>query len=133
MDILLKQQMNRCKMGIAYLFFALGLPGSSGLFAQSTVESNLSFTLNAAGGYGNIKSEMFDYSIGELVLTETYAGAVPYLLTQGFLQPFYMLYLKATDVYAINNILTPNSDGENDVFLVKGLDSYPGSKLTVFD
>ena len=33
----------------------------------------------------------------------------------------------------IPNVFTPNGDGINDMFFVKGLNYYPGSSLTVFD
>ena len=33
----------------------------------------------------------------------------------------------------IPNIFTPNNDGKNDVFEVKGLESYPGSQLIIFN
>ncbi|MGZ3754072.1 MAG: T9SS type B sorting domain-containing protein [Mucilaginibacter sp.] len=33
----------------------------------------------------------------------------------------------------IPNIFTPNNDGLNDVFKIKGLESYPGSQLTIFN
>ncbi len=34
---------------------------------------------------------------------------------------------------AIPNIFTPNNDGFNDVFKIKGLESYPGSQLIIFN
>jgi len=36
-------------------------------------------------------------------------------------------------VIIIPNIITPNSDAENDVFNIKGLDSFPGSKLLIYN
>jgi gliding motility-associated-like protein len=32
-----------------------------------------------------------------------------------------------------NNLITPNGDGENDVWIVENLDSYPDNKLLILD
>lgn len=37
------------------------------------------------------------------------------------------------DSMVIPNIFTPNGDGKNDVFKIKGLDAYPGSQLIIFN
>lgn len=38
-----------------------------------------------------------------------------------------------SDEMAIPNIFTPNGDGKNDVFKIKGLEAYPGSQLIIFN
>jgi gliding motility-associated-like protein/uncharacterized repeat protein (TIGR01451 family) len=38
-----------------------------------------------------------------------------------------------SDEMVIPNIFTPNGDGKNDVFKIKGLEAYPGSQLSIFN
>ena len=33
----------------------------------------------------------------------------------------------------VPNIFTPNNDGENDRFVIEGIEGYPGSSVTVFN
>ena len=48
---------------------------------------------------------------------------------------------RSTDAYFVENvcpiqppnIITPNNDGSNDVFVIKSLDLFPGSSLTIYD
>jgi gliding motility-associated-like protein len=37
------------------------------------------------------------------------------------------------DELFIPNIFTPNNDGKNDLFVIKGLEAYPGSQLVIFN
>jgi len=37
------------------------------------------------------------------------------------------------DVIVVNQIFTPNGDGQNDTFYIEGIEFYPASKLTVFN
>jgi len=43
-----------------------------------------------------------------------------------------MLTVKACQV-EISNVITPNGDGHNDYFVIKGLEHYPGSSLIIID
>lgn len=36
-------------------------------------------------------------------------------------------------ILEFSNVITPNSDGKNDYFSIKGLENYPGSKLYIMD
>lgn len=108
-----------------FLFFCLLF------FRKDTQAQNLPFTVNTANGYAKINNQLYDFSIGEMVLIQTFQVSNT-TLTQGFLQPFLIVQTTA-DVSIVNNILTPNGDGKNDFFLVKGLEKYPSNKLTIFD
>jgi gliding motility-associated-like protein len=110
-------------------FFIL-LMGSLKLKAQD----NLPYTINASGGYGIVNGQMFDYNLGELVLTETFSGIPGYLFSQGFLQPYFLTSGNtAPDVIVDNNVITPNGDGKNDYFTIIGLDKHPGNKVSIYD
>lgn len=92
---------------------------------------SLPYVVNSASGNGKINNQLYDFSIGEMVLVQTLQAANT-TLTQGFLQPFLIIQTTA-DVAIVNNILTPNGDGTNDFFVVKGLEKYPNNKLSIFD
>ncbi|WP_158544408.1 gliding motility-associated C-terminal domain-containing protein [Pedobacter miscanthi] len=112
---------------IYYLFmFLLCMFMGSNVKAQS-----LPYVLNPASGYGKINDQLYDFSIGELTVVQTFQAGNN-TLTQGFLQPFLIIQTSA-DVAIVNNIITPNADGKNDFFLIKGLEKYPNNKLTIFD
>lgn len=100
-------------------------------FEKDVVAQDLPFTLNTAGAYGKINNQLYDFSIGEMVLVQTFQ-ANSNTLTQGFLQPL-LLMQAISDIAVVNNILTPNGDGKNDFFFIKGLEKYPANKLTIFD
>ncbi|TCD10137.1 gliding motility-associated C-terminal domain-containing protein [Pedobacter frigidisoli] len=91
----------------------------------------LPYTVNSASGSGKINNQLYDFSIGEMVLVQTFQTNSA-ILTQGFLQPFLVIQT-AANVSIANNILTPNGDGKNDFFVVKGIEQYPTNKLSIFD
>ncbi|WP_316827392.1 gliding motility-associated C-terminal domain-containing protein [Pedobacter miscanthi] len=100
-------------------------------FANKLKAQNLPYIFNATSGYSKINNQLYDFSIGEMTVVQTFQ-ANSTTLSQGFLQPFLIIATTA-DVAVVNNILTPNGDGKNDFFVVKGLEKYPNNKLTIFD
>ncbi|MDQ0637552.1 gliding motility-associated-like protein [Pedobacter sp. W3I1] len=112
---------------ISYLFVLLLL-----MFLGRKVNAqSLPYVVNSASGSGQINNQLYDFSIGEMTLVQTYQAGNN-ILTQGFLQPFLIIQTTA-EVAIVNNILTPNGDGKNDFFVVKGLEKYPNNKLSIFD
>lgn len=103
----------------------------SGFYASAQTSNNMPSIINSAGNFGKINNQLFDFSIGEMVLIETFSSNSA-ILTQGFLQPF-LVTVNPSSLEIVNNILTPNGDGKNDVFEVKGLDKYPENKIKIFD
>ena len=100
-------------------------------FGAQVKAQSLPYVLNSASGSGKINNQLYDFSIGEMTLVQTFQVSNT-SLTQGFLQPFLIIDTQA-EVSIVNNILTPNGDGKNDFFVIKGLDKYPNHKLTIFD
>jgi len=112
---------------ISYLFVLLLLM----FFGTNVNAQSLPYVVNSASGSGKINNQLYDFSIGEMALVQTFQSTNT-TLTQGFLQPFLIIQTTA-DVAIVNNILTPNGDGKNDFFVVKGLEKYPNNKLSIFD
>ncbi|PWS31874.1 gliding motility-associated C-terminal domain-containing protein [Pedobacter paludis] len=110
-----------------FLFFPLLFSIGEAKAQNTTLPS----TINTASNYGKINNQLYDFSIGEMVLVQTF-NANSLVLTQGFLQPF-LISSNPTDLVIVNNILTPNGDGKNDFFVVKGLEKYTNNKVSIFD
>ncbi len=114
-------------------FYIVLLLVSIGKYTSAQNKPELPFVINSAGGYGVVNGQMHDFSLGEMVLVQTFDGVPNFLFSQGFLQPFFIAPPVAKDVVVNNNVITPNNDGKNDFFTIEGLDNYPGSKVSIFD
>jgi len=102
-----------------------------GLNLRAQTNTTLPAVINAAGGYGKVGNQFYDFNVGEMVLVQTFqVNSIS--LSQGFLQPI-IISQNAADLVIANNFLTPNGDGKNDFFVVKGLEKYLTNKVTVFD
>lgn len=102
-----------------------------GFNLRAQTNTTLPSIINTAGSYGKIGSQFYDFSVGEMVLVQTFQ-VNSITLTQGFLQPI-IISQNAADLVIANNFLTPNGDGKNDFFVVKGLEKYITNKVTIFD
>lgn len=102
-----------------------------GFNLRAQINTTLPSVINTASNYGKIGNQFYDFSIGEMVLIQTFqVNSIS--LTQGFLQPI-IISQNAADLFIANNFLTPNGDGKNDFFVVKGLEKYLANKVTIFD
>jgi gliding motility-associated-like protein len=101
--------------------------------SRSFAQDNLLFTINSAGGYSNSSGQLYDFNVGEMVLINTFTVGA-YHISQGFLQPHFLNdNIGIPDDLIRNNVITPNGDGKNDLFVLQGLDGYPGNKLKIYD
>lgn len=93
--------------------FAREVIGSAGTFATSV--------------YGSMA-----WTIGE-VMTETYDNSGNFF-TQGFHQPntLEILTKPVTDLF-IPEGFSPNVDGINDLFVIRGIDNYPANKIEIYN
>lgn len=122
--------MRKIKIVLLLFIFSLGKVA----VAQNVVIDNSSSNINVATGFSLANGYFFDFSIGEMVLTETYSVGSNFLLSQGFLQPYFLFNLTPPiGVIIANNVITPNADGKNDVFVIIGLQNYNMHKLSIFD
>lgn len=89
--------------------------------------------INSAGGTSTISDNIYEWNIGEVALVNTMV--TPQLsLTNGFLQPLPPLFVITPQLFvAASNVLSPNSDGSNDAWIIKDLDRYAENELTVLD
>lgn len=105
------------------------------IYFQMVKAQSTNNVLNVASSSSIVNGQLHEFSIGEMVLIQTYSTK-SYALSQGFLQPNFnrvSINDMAPDVVIKNNVITPNEDGTNDYFYIDGLGRHPGNKLMVFD
>ena len=100
------------------------------LSAQDVVHA----VINATGKtYTQSNGEIFEWSVGEMALIESMIDNKA-VVTNGLLQPVVTSQILTTG-FALNamNILSPNGDGKNDLWVVEELEKYPDNDVTIFD
>lgn len=89
--------------------------------------------VNSSGNSYAQRDFIFEWSVGELALVETMVNR-QVSITNGVLQPIVSnLIIAAAPLIFPINILTPNGDGVNDVWVIKDLEKFPENEVTVFD
>lgn len=109
--------------------------------AQNTNPPNLPQIMNTANQYAMIGNQYYDWTIGEMVLTQTFNFSTQ-ALTQGFLQPIPQTITPPDEPNApencdlpvqLNNVITPNGDGKNDRLVFRCLEHFPDNLLRIYD
>jgi gliding motility-associated-like protein len=101
----------------------------SSLRAQTPTSS----IINSTGSSNTFLGIAYEWSVGELALIETMVGS-NYVLSNGLLQPYKISFDAQNDFnIVVNNIITPNGDGINDVWVFQNLDEYSAYEVTLFD
>lgn len=110
---------------LAYFF------GSGTVFSQSLEEHRPSVLNTSGGSTLGADGLVYDFSIGELSLVQTFTTP-SFTLTQGFLQPFLLPLPDAIDVKVVQNV-SPNGDGIGDFLVIENIEKYPKNVFTLFN
>lgn len=100
-------------------------------YQKVNAQSFARFVVGSAGTFATSTQGSMEWTIGE-VTTETYVNA-RYSFTQGFHQPNILeIIAKPTDLF-IPEGFSPNIDGINDFFVIRGIENYPANKIEIYN
>ncbi|EDM34872.1 hypothetical protein PBAL39_00030 [Pedobacter sp. BAL39] len=114
-----------------YIFSLLAVPiFAASSYAQQTNQA----VINSTGQtYTQNTGVIFEWSVGEMVLVESMINSKA-IITNGLLQPIIASQTLSPGFFVnATNILSPNGDGRNDVWVVEDIEKYPDNEVTVFD
>lgn len=99
-------------------------------WGQNTTQS----TSNSTGGSSSYLNVVYEWSVGELALVESFINK-EFILNNGLLQTQKIAPISIQNISKIipNNILTPNGDGDNDIWIIEDIKQYPENEILVFD
>lgn len=87
--------------------------------------------IGAAGEYTTSTFGSMEWTIGE-VITDTYINTV-HSFTQGFHQPNTIEIVSNPTDFFIPEGFSPNIDGINDLFVIKGIENYSANKIEIYN
>ena len=115
-------------IAVTIFLFLFWKTGTERLGAQSFSQE----VIGSAGMYSTSANGSMTWTIGE-VMIETYSSADNFF-TQGFHQPDTKVeILPLATIFFIPEGFSPNGDGINDLFVIKGLDMYPHNSIVIFN
>ena len=88
------------------------------------------YVIGASGATISNQQVTCDWTIGEVII-ETGTN-LKYSLTQGFHQPDAIVKLNPID-FSIPEGFSPNGDGINDLFVIRGISNYPNNSIQIFN
>ena len=115
--------MKKYILSFVYIVFTL-------LFQQANAQMCERDVIGSAGTYATSAYGSMAWTIGEVTI-ETYASTYNFF-TQGFHQPDEKIAEPITNFF-IPEGFSPNGDGINDLFVIKGLDNYPKNSIVIFN
>lgn len=111
---------------IILILMPFGWKGLSGLFAQSFATD----VIGSAGTFATSTGGSMAWTIGEVTI-ETYSSSVNFF-TQGFHQPDKIIIVNGSDFF-IPEGFSPNEDFINDLFIIRGIASFPKNKFVIYN
>ena len=118
-----------------------GFKAASGAGADQTVSTGGAITLTGTGE-GTWTQASGDPAVAIITSPTSASTTVTGLTNPGAYHFIYTNASSCADTVTVDlvvtgivipNIFTPNGDGKNDLFVIKGLDSFPGSQLLIFN
>lgn len=95
--------------------------------SQTTISRQV---IGSITGSVNASFGVISYSAGEAVVSA--ASSNSYDLNQGFQQPVYSIGASPID-FETSNAFSPNGDGLNDTWIIRGIDSFGTNTVRIFN
>lgn len=86
--------------------------------------------VSSAGNSTSFNGGTMEWTLGEVTI-DTYASSNLYF-TQGFHQPIENNPIVLTDFF-IPQGFSPNNDGINDLFVIRGINNYPNNYIEIYN